>query len=137
MPGATRFQRAHRLSLSAEVETPMSWAGSIPVDLTRSPSGTVSPPMAGSTPDSTAPEKASEILGQMGVELAFVEPDGDAGLLPINSLVMDLEEFVLPVASSGVAAGISVARGWLDRDSGRPGPSVPSRSGSSMRGMAG
>ncbi|MFO1459854.1 MAG: chemotaxis protein CheA [Verrucomicrobiota bacterium] len=71
--------------------------------------------MAGSTPDSTAPEKASEILGQMGVELAFVEPDGDAGLLPINSLVMDLEEFVLPVASSGVAAGISVARGWLDR----------------------
>lgn len=71
--------------------------------------------MSGPVPDAVASEKASEILGQLGVELAFVEPDRDAGLLPINSLVMDLEEFILPLAPAGVAAGISVARGWLDR----------------------
>lgn len=71
--------------------------------------------MSGPVPDATTSEKASEILGQLGVELAFVEPDRDAGLLPINSLVMDLEEFVLPIGPPGVAAGISVARGWLDR----------------------
>src|SRR5262245_14938608 len=59
--------------------------------------------------------RAAEILGQLGVELAFVEPDQDTGLLPINSLVMDLEELAQPVAPPAVATGLSVARGWLDQ----------------------
>ena len=63
----------------------------------------------------TITARAAEILGRLGVELAFVEPDQDTGLLPINSLVMDLEEFVQPDAPPAVAAGISVARAWLDQ----------------------
>ena len=41
---------------------------------------------------------ASEIVGKMGFELAFVEEGRDSGLLPLNSLLMDLEEFTVPVA---------------------------------------
>ena len=36
--------------------------------------------------------KVAEIIGLLGEELAFVAPDQDAGILPINRLVMDLEE---------------------------------------------
>ncbi|MBL9174216.1 MAG: chemotaxis protein CheA [Verrucomicrobiales bacterium] len=71
--------------------------------------------MAGSHHESVPPERASEILAQIGVELAFVEPGRDTGLLPLNSGVMDLEEFVQPSAPPVLAAGIAVARGWLDR----------------------
>ena len=44
--------------------------------------------------ESTIPNlsKAAEIIGQLGEELAFVAPNQDAGLLPINRFVMDLEE---------------------------------------------
>ena len=36
--------------------------------------------------------KVAEIIGLLGEELAFVAPNQDAGLLPINRFVMDLEE---------------------------------------------
>ena len=35
----------------------------------------------------------AEIIGLLGEELAFVAPNQDAGILPINRFVMDLEEF--------------------------------------------
>ena len=57
--------------------------------------------------------KAAEIIGQLGEELAFVVPNKDAGLLPINRFVMDLEELAEHVPPT-VAAGLKVARGWLD-----------------------
>ena len=69
----------------------------------------------GTPNDSSISARASGILGQLGIELAFVEPDRDLGLLPINSLVMDLEEFVQPGAPSGVGAAVAAARAWLDQ----------------------
>jgi two-component system chemotaxis sensor kinase CheA len=57
--------------------------------------------------------KAAEIIGQLGEELAFVVPNKDAGLLPINRFVMDLEELAEHLPPT-VVAGLKVARGWLD-----------------------
>ena len=59
--------------------------------------------------------KAAEIIGQLGEELAFVAPDQDAGLLPINKFVMDLEELADRDAPASVTAGLKVARVWLDQ----------------------
>lgn len=54
------------------------------------------------------------LLGKIGEELAFVVPGGDAGLLPINRFVMDLEE-LLGVEPAGPWAGeLKAARGCLD-----------------------
>ena len=58
--------------------------------------------------------KATELLTQIGEELAFVEPDQDAGLLPINRYVMDLEEMAEANVSAAWAGGLKAARGWLD-----------------------
>ena len=38
----------------------------------------------------------THLHGQLGVELAFVAPGEDAGLLPINSILMDLEDLLEP-----------------------------------------
>ena len=57
--------------------------------------------------------KVAEIIGQLGEELAFVAPNTDAGLLPINRFVMDLEELAERVHPA-VADGLKVARVWLD-----------------------
>ena len=57
--------------------------------------------------------KVAEIISQLGEELAFVAPNKDAGVLPINRFVMDLEELAEPVPPA-VAAGLKVAREWLD-----------------------
>jgi two-component system chemotaxis sensor kinase CheA len=59
--------------------------------------------------------KVTEIIGQLGEELAFLVPDYDAGLLPLNRLVMDLEELVEGDIPPSLAAGVKVARGWLDQ----------------------
>ncbi|MEN9675603.1 MAG: hypothetical protein RIS76_1499, partial [Verrucomicrobiota bacterium] len=69
----------------------------------------------GSSNVTTSPARTAEILAQLGVELAFVEPDRDTGLLPINSLVMDLEEFALPASPPAMATAVSAARAWLDQ----------------------
>jgi len=68
-----------------------------------------------SRPNPDAPEMASEIVGKMGFELAFVEEGRDSGLLPLNSLLMDLEEFTVPVAPPELVQAIGTARGWLER----------------------
>jgi len=64
--------------------------------------------------DSSDLLRAAELLAQIGEELAFVVPDGDAGLLPINRFVMDLEEWVVPTAAGPWTAGLKVVRLWLD-----------------------
>jgi len=58
--------------------------------------------------------KASELLGQMGEEMAFLVPDLDSGLLPINGIVMDLEELAEAGAPASFSAAINVARQWLN-----------------------
>ena len=57
---------------------------------------------------------AAELLAQIGEELAFVAPEQDAGLLPINRFVMDLEEISEGNVSTAWAGGLKAARGWLD-----------------------
>lgn len=36
--------------------------------------------------------KFLDLLGKIALEMAFILPDQDTGLLPLNSLLMDLEE---------------------------------------------
>lgn len=59
--------------------------------------------------------RAAEILALAGEELAFVEAGRDAGLLPINSLIMDLEELPREGAPAVLAAGLAAVRGVLDQ----------------------
>lgn len=62
----------------------------------------------------TPAEKSLGILGQMALEMAFILPDQDAGLLPLNSLLMDLEEVTAKVAPLAVLSAIASARGLVD-----------------------
>jgi two-component system, chemotaxis family, sensor kinase CheA len=57
--------------------------------------------------------KVAEIISQLGEELAFVAPNKDTGLLPVNRFLMDLEELAEHVPPA-VAAGLKAARRWLD-----------------------
>jgi two-component system chemotaxis sensor kinase CheA len=59
--------------------------------------------------------KVTETIGQLGEELAFVSPNQDAGLLPINRFVMDLEELPERELPLSATAGLKVAREWLDQ----------------------
>ena len=74
-------------------------------------------------PESTISEfsKAAEIIGQLGEELAFVAPDQDTGLLPINRFVMDLEELAEADVPPSLTAGLKAARAWLDQTLDGPG----------------
>jgi two-component system chemotaxis sensor kinase CheA len=65
--------------------------------------------------------RAAEILGQLGEELAFVAPDQDAGLLPINRFIMDLEELAERDVPPSMTAGLKLARAWLDQTLDGPG----------------
>ncbi len=57
----------------------------------------------------------AELLGRVAEELAFVSPGQDAGLLPLNGLVADLEDTTTEVDLPPVfVTGIAVARNWLD-----------------------
>ena len=69
------------------------------------------------SPSKTVPilSKMAEIMGHVGEELAFVAPDEDAGLLPLNKFVIDLEELVDGGLPNSVYAGVKLARGWLDQ----------------------
>jgi two-component system, chemotaxis family, sensor kinase CheA len=57
--------------------------------------------------------KVAEIISQVGEELAFVAPNKDTGLLPVNRFLMDLEELAEHVPPA-VATGLKAARSWLD-----------------------
>ena len=61
---------------------------------------------------SQIPAQINELLGQLAMELAFVVPDHDTGLLPINSLLMELEDVLTPDTPSEDTAGVSAARAW-------------------------
>ena len=65
--------------------------------------------------------EAAEIIGRLGEELAFVAPDQDTGLLPINGFVMDLEELAEADVPLPLTAGLQVARAWLDQTLDGPG----------------
>ena len=65
--------------------------------------------------------KAADIIGQLGEELAFVAPDQDTGLLPVNRFVMDLEELAEADVPPPITAGLQVARTWLDQTLDGPG----------------
>ena len=58
--------------------------------------------------------KASELLSGIGEELAFVSPGSDAGLLPVNRFVLDLEDLSPDQLPAAWTAGLKAARGWLD-----------------------
>jgi two-component system chemotaxis sensor kinase CheA len=49
------------------------------------------------------------------MELAFVTPDQDTGLLPINSILMDLEDAVQEDAPREVTSAVGVAKVWMDK----------------------
>lgn len=66
------------------------------------------------TPATVSLLNAAELLAQIGEELAFVVPEQDAGLLPINRFVMDLEEISEGNVSTAWVGGLKAARGWLD-----------------------
>ena len=57
----------------------------------------------------------AEILGLLGEELAFLAPNEDAGLLPINRYMMDLEAVAEGDVAPDLKAGLEVVRVWLDQ----------------------
>ena len=63
----------------------------------------------------------AEIIGLLSEELAFVAPNQDAGILPINRFVMDLEEIPESDLPPCLTAGLKVARAWLDQTLDGPG----------------
>jgi two-component system chemotaxis sensor kinase CheA len=63
----------------------------------------------------TVPPQILELHGKLAVELAFVMPDQDSGLLPINSILMDLEDELHQDAPTELVSGVAVAKGWLDK----------------------
>ena len=65
-------------------------------------------------PQLTGSIRATEILNQLAEELAFVVPEQDTGLLPVNRFIMDLEEIAAQESPMEVSSGLQVARKWLD-----------------------
>jgi two-component system chemotaxis sensor kinase CheA len=62
----------------------------------------------------TTAAKFLDLLGKIALEMAFILPDQDTGLLPLNSLLMDLEELTGKETPRALASALSVARGWMD-----------------------
>ena len=59
--------------------------------------------------------QVAESHAQLAMELAFVTPDQDIGLLPINSILMDLEDAVQQAAPREVTLAVAVAKVWMDQ----------------------
>ena len=59
--------------------------------------------------------QAVDIHSRFGVELAFVIPNENVGILPINGLFMDLEDCFQSGAPDLLVNGIAVAREWLNQ----------------------
>jgi hypothetical protein len=76
-------------------------------------------------------------MGRLGEELAFVAPDQDTGLLPINGFVMDLEELAEADVPLPLTAGLQVARAWLDEALAAQGSSPARPSAASTSGTPG
>ena len=62
----------------------------------------------------TPAAKSLDCLGKIALEMAFIMPDQDMGLLPLNSLLMDLEELTGKETPPRLVSALSAARGWMD-----------------------
>ena len=61
-------------------------------------------------------EMIEELVTKLSLELSFVEPGTDSGLLPINSFLMDIEERLQPCAAPAhIVQAVRQARIWVDR----------------------
>lgn len=59
--------------------------------------------------------QAVEIHSRFGVELAFVVPNEKTGILPINSLFLDLEDCFQSGAPDLLLKGVAIAREWINQ----------------------
>jgi len=55
-----------------------------------------------------------EVLQRVGVEMAMIIEGEDTGLLPLNSYLMDLEDYFSSDTPSEITHGLLQARGWMD-----------------------
>ena len=58
--------------------------------------------------------QGKEVLQKVGVEMAMIIEGEDTGLLPLNSYLMDLEDFFRSDTPSEITSGLAQARGWMD-----------------------
>jgi two-component system, chemotaxis family, sensor kinase CheA len=66
--------------------------------------------------NNTTASSAAELVRKLGLELAFVEPGKDSGLLPINSFLMAIEELLQKQPPPPeLATAVQLARKCLDR----------------------
>jgi len=58
--------------------------------------------------------QGKEALQKVGVEMAMIIEGEDTGLLPLNSYLMDLEDYFRSDTPSEITSGLAQARGWMD-----------------------
>ena len=61
-----------------------------------------------------ADDGVTDVLARLAEELAFVRPDSDAGLLAMNALLMDLEQWGVNGPPVAVAGALGDARRAVD-----------------------
>lgn len=59
-------------------------------------------------------ETAADVLAHIAEELAFAEPGSAQGLVPLNALIMDLEELPTAALPAAFAEALVLPRRWLD-----------------------
>ena len=68
-----------------------------------------------STSQETIWEQFTELVGRISSELALAEPGKDTGLMPINCLLLQLQDLVTSsVASAEIKEAAACARKWVD-----------------------
>lgn len=67
-------------------------------------------------PQKSIAQQIAELTQKLAQELSFAEPNKDNGLLPINSFVGDMEEFLKDGdAPSPLKRAVGLAREWIDQ----------------------
>ena len=59
-------------------------------------------------------EALAALLERFAEELAFLQPGSPEGLLPVNALLMDLEQVPGVAPGSAPAEALGIARRWVD-----------------------
>jgi hypothetical protein len=59
-------------------------------------------------------EAVAEVLARLAEELAFAEPGTDTALLPVNALLMDLEQVPAGALPASLVAALALPRAWID-----------------------
>lgn len=59
-------------------------------------------------------EAVAEVLARIAEELAFAEPGSEAGLLPVNALLMDLEQLPGQFLPPAFRDALALPRAWID-----------------------